>query len=182
MVLQVSVFTARGWPRLPHLFLHPCLFILNDCVQPFISPLFHFHPPISLHFPFFPLILFSHPQCACYLGCVSYRPFGLWARGPVRGAVGTMRAREGDVWGSGASLLSVLDVRLGPSAAVGCVQQLTVFAVTPLWGTIKTTATGRNIRSKTWLRANKCMAWEMHSLIILSVLEMVLIVYHHIFI
>lgn len=47
-------------------------------------------------------------------------------------------------------------------------------------GTIKTTDTGHNIQNKTWLRANKCMAWEMHSLIAISaVLEMVLIVYHH---
>ncbi|KAL1271004.1 hypothetical protein QQF64_030020 [Cirrhinus molitorella] len=97
MVLQVSVFTARGRPRPPRLFLHPCPFILNDCVQPFSFASLPLPPSHFPSFSFFPLILFFHPQCACYLGCVPYRPLGLWARGPGRGAAGTMRARGGDV-------------------------------------------------------------------------------------
>ncbi len=146
----------------------------------FLLPLFHFHPPISLHFPFFPLILFSHPQCACYLGCVPYRPYGLWARGPGRGAAGTMGARGGTCeeverhcsrcLTSGSAPLQLLDVFNSSLCLLS----------RHCGGTIKTTATGHNIRRKIWLRANKCMAWEMHSLIgILAVLEIVLIAYHH---
>lgn len=88
MALQVSVFTARGRPRPPRLFLNPCPFILNDWVQPFS---FASLPLPPSHFPSFSLLspysLLPPPARLLFGLCTLPPPWSMGKR-PRKGSSG----------------------------------------------------------------------------------------------
>lgn len=68
----------------PSIFLHPCPFILNDCVQPFAFASFPLPP---LHFPSFPSFSSSTPSAPV-----------IWVVYPTAALVYGQEARESERW------------------------------------------------------------------------------------